>query len=97
MADRLASILGSFRAAFRREALPPAPAAGPRAPDAPGLLHQIFAREALPFDAPLPPSPHRGNLAHVFARERLDEGPPLPPHRRSPWLTWLLRPERLDD
>lgn len=97
MADRLTSILAGVRAAFRREGLPPPPAGGPRAGASPGLLHQIFARETLPFDAPLPPPAHRGNLAHVFARERLDEGPPLPPHRRSPWLTWLLRPEHLDD
>jgi hypothetical protein len=97
MADRLTSILAGFRAAFRREGLPPPPAGEPRAEAAPGLLHQIFAREALPFDAPPPPSKHRGNLSHLFGRERLDEGPPLPPHRRSPWLTWLLRPEHFDD
>jgi hypothetical protein len=96
MADRLTSILAGFRAAFRREGLPPPPAGGARADVSPGLLHHIFAPETLPFDAPLPPS-GRGNLAHVFARERLDEGPPLPPHRRSPWLTWLLRPEHFDD
>lgn len=95
--DRVRAFLEGFRAALRREELPP-PLSTPARPGTGNeLLRAIFAPERLPLD-PEPEAPStRGVLAAIFGREALGQDAPEPPRHRTRWLNLLFRPERLDD
>jgi hypothetical protein len=97
MGVRLTSILEGFRAALRREELPPPSPAVSRVDAGPGLLQVIFARETLPQDPPVAPPTTRGFLGVLFGREQLGQEAPPPAPPRSHWFTWLFRPEHLED
>ena len=97
MADLFTAIVEGFRAALRREELPPSsPGARPTA-SGPSLLQAVFAREPLGHDAPAAVTPRRGFFSLLLGREPLGHGAPPPPRHRTHWLTWLFRPEHLDD
>jgi hypothetical protein len=96
MAVRFSEILEAFRAALRREQLPPPSPPAPRPPERPSLLQFIFAAEELPLDPAPPPSTEPGLITVLFQREEPGFTAPPPATPPSRWLAWLVRPEDLE-
>jgi hypothetical protein len=73
--DRVRAFREGFRAALRREVLPPPPAAPAQPAAVNDLLRAIFAHEPLGIDPEPADRPHRGALSAIFAREELGFDP----------------------
>ena len=73
--DRVRAFREGFRAALRREELPPPPTAPAQPAAGDGLLRAIFAHEQLGFDPEPADKPHRSALSAIFAHEELGFDP----------------------